>query len=134
MVKPTVRQTVVKKRNKKFFRAHADRFNRLAKTGWRRPRGIDSNVRRHFKGVPLTPRIGYGSAKATRHVCPDGFRRFVIRNVGELNMLTMQNRKYSCEVAACIGAKKRKQIVQRAKELDIKVTRPKARLREEEKN
>ena len=45
----------------------------------------------------------------------------------------MQNRKFAAEIAGCIGARKRKEIVQRAKELDIKVTRPNARLRREEK-
>eukprot|EP00759_Apiculatamorpha_spiralis_P054156 PhF_6_TR6857/c2_g1_i1/m.9873/K02912/RP-L32e, RPL32; large subunit ribosomal protein L32e len=133
MVKPTVRRTVVKKRLKKFFRSHADRFNRLAKTGWRKPRGIDSPLRRHFKGAPLDPRVGYGSAKITKHISPDGFRRFVVRNVGELNVLTMQNRRFSAEIATSVGAAKRKEIVKRANELDIKVTRPNARLRQEEK-
>ena len=133
MPKPVVRRAIIKKRTNKFFRAHADRFNRLAKTGWRRPRGIDSNVRRHFKGVPLDPRIGYGSCKKTKHVCPDGFKRFIVRNPGELNALIMQNRKYAAEISAAVGAKKRKEIVQRAKELDIKVTRPNARLRQVDK-
>ena len=133
MVKPTVRRTIIKKRTKKFVRSHSDRFNRLTKNGWRKPRGIDSPLRRHFKGAPLDPRVGYGSAKATKNVAPDGFRRFVVRNVGELNVLTMQNRKFAAEIAGCIGARKRKEIVQRAKELDIKVTRPNARLRREEK-
>lgn len=27
------------------------------------------------------PKIGYGSATKTRHVCPDGFKKFVIHNV-----------------------------------------------------
>uniref|UniRef100_A0A7S4KSJ7 60S ribosomal protein L32 n=1 Tax=Paramoeba aestuarina TaxID=180227 RepID=A0A7S4KSJ7_9EUKA len=133
MPRPAAHKAIVKKRTKKFFRAHADRFNRLAKTGWRRPRGIDSNVRRHFKGVPLTPSIGYGSDKKTKNVCPDGFKRFLIHNPGELNTLTVQNDKYSAEIAHGVGAKKRKEIVKRAKELDIKVTRPNARLREVEK-
>jgi len=133
MVKPTVRQAVVKKYTGTFKRTHSDRFNRLAKTGWRKPRGIDSPMRRHFKGFMLSPVIGYGSARATKFVGPDGFRRFVVRNAGELNVLTMQNRKCSAEIATSIGARKRKEIVQRAKELDIKITRPNARLRKQEK-
>jgi hypothetical protein len=27
------------------------------------------------------PKIGYGSATKTRHVCPDGFKKFVVHNV-----------------------------------------------------
>jgi len=27
------------------------------------------------------PNIGYGSAKATKHVCPDGFKKVLVHNV-----------------------------------------------------
>jgi large subunit ribosomal protein L32e len=38
------------------------------------------------------PKIGYGSNAATRHLMPDGFRRFVVSNVNELELLMMHNR------------------------------------------
>ena len=27
------------------------------------------------------PKIGYGSAQKTKHVCPDGFRKLLVHNV-----------------------------------------------------
>jgi large subunit ribosomal protein L32e len=59
---------------------------------WRRPKGIDSRVRRKFKGCTLMPNIGYGSDKSTRHYLPNKFKKFVVHNVSELELLMMHNR------------------------------------------
>lgn len=59
---------------------------------WRRPKGIDSRVRRKFKGCVLMPNIGYGSDKKTRHYLPNGFKKFLVHNVQELELLMMHNR------------------------------------------
>ena len=64
----------------------------LVQTNWRRPKGIDSRVRRKFKGCVLMPNIGYGSDKKTRHYLPNGFKKFVVHNAKELEILMMHNR------------------------------------------
>lgn len=38
------------------------------------------------------PNIGYGSDKKTRHYLPNGFKKFVVHNVKELELLMMHNR------------------------------------------
>merc|ERR1712137_674825 len=38
-------------------------------------------VRRKFKGQYKMPGIGYGSAKTTKHMLPNGFRKVVVNNI-----------------------------------------------------
>jgi ribosomal protein L32E len=113
-------------------------------TSWRRPKGIDSRCRRKFKGTTLMPNIGYGSNKKTKHMLGNGFLKFVVHNVGDLNLLLMHNRcarprlsraalpgsqltaphpfcsKYCAEVAHNVSTQKRKAIVERAAQVRVR--------------
>ncbi|KAF2284567.1 hypothetical protein GH714_027140 [Hevea brasiliensis] len=118
MAVPLLSKKIVKKRVKKFKRPQSDRKISV-KTNWRRPKGIDSRVRRKFKGCTLMPNIGYGSDKKTRHYLPNGFKKFVVHNVKELELLMMHNRTYCAEIAHDVSTRKRKEIVERAAQLDV---------------
>ncbi|PIK54763.1 ribosomal protein L32e [Apostichopus japonicus] len=131
IVKPIQTVRIVKKRRKRFRRHQSDRFMRV-KPSWRKPKGIDNRVRRRFKGMMRMPNIGYGSNKKTRHLLPNGFKKFVVRNKRELEMLMMNNRKFCAEIFHGVSARKRKEIVERAQQLAILVTNRHARLRGEE--
>ncbi|KAL6845914.1 hypothetical protein ACP4OV_023362 [Aristida adscensionis] len=144
MAVPLLTKKIVKKRVKQFKRPHSDRYIGLkvatnddhlpvlSMTSWRRPKGIDSRVRRKFKGCTLMPNIGYGSDKKTRHYLPNKFKKFVVHNVSELELLMMHNRTYCAEIAHNVSTRKRKEIVERAAQLDIVVTNKLARLRSQE--
>merc|ERR1712075_32957 len=131
MAVPLSKPKIVKKKTNKFKRHQSDRFARVPES-WRRPKGIDSRVRRKFKGKTLMPNIGYGSNKKTRHVLPSGFRKFVVNNVADLELLMMYNRTYAAEVAHSVSRETRQSIVARAQVLDIKVTNAEARMRTSE--
>merc|ERR1739844_132220 len=130
-ITPAKKPKIVKKRTKKFTRHQSDRYKKLTRN-WRKPKGIDNRVRRKFKGMYVMPNIGYGSAKATKHMLPTGFRKVLVHNVKELEVLMMQNKKFCAEIAHGVSAKIRKTLVERAQQLCIGVTNANARLRSEE--
>merc|ERR1711974_468974 len=110
-VQPLVRRKIVKKKTNTFKRHQSDRYDKVHES-WRKPKGIDNRMRRKFRGLTRMPKIGYGSNKRTRHV--------------------LHNRTYAAQIAHTVSAGKRKDIVQRAAQLNIKVLNPNARLRQEE--
>merc|ERR1712121_565135 len=95
---PLVHHKIVKKHKGKFTRHQSDRYRKL-RPNWRKPKGIDNRVRRRFKGQNKMPNIGYRSAKTTRHMLPSGFKKFLVHNVKELEILMLQNRTYAAEIA-----------------------------------
>ncbi|GME75071.1 hypothetical protein B5S28_g1367 [[Candida] boidinii] len=118
---------IVKKHTKKFKRHHSDRYMRVSEN-WRKQKGIDSCVRRRFRGTIREPKIGYGSNKKTRHLMPSGHKAFLVHNLKELEVLLMHTKTYAAEIAHNVSAKNRVEILAKAKAIGVKVTNPKGRL------
>ena len=131
MVQPLVRRKKEVKKRKHFDRHQCDR-RMCVKPSWRRPKGIDGRVRRKFKGAIRMPNAGYGTNKRDKHVLKSGFRKVVVANVADLELLMMHNRRFAAEVAHSVSARKRKEIVERAAQLNIALTNGGARLRSQE--
>merc|ERR1712183_771292 len=112
-VNPLPTKTKVRKKTTKFKRYHSWRYKRVPES-WRKPHGIDSFFRRRFRGYPDHVNIGYGSDKNTRHVLPNGFRKFLIRCPADLELLLMNNRSFCGEMAANLSVRKKSAIVRRA--------------------
>ncbi len=132
-VTPLKRVKKVVKRAKKFTRFEHEDFNGKMSPSWRRPRGIDCRVRRQYRGNKPLVKCGYGQNLKTKYILPNGFKKFLIRCPADLEVLLMNNRIYCGELAHNIGAKTRKVIVQRAAELNVKLTNAKGKLVREEK-
>ena len=128
---PIVKKTVVKKRTKKFMKHQSELFKRVDPS-WRKPRGIDSRVRRKFKGSIPHPSVGYGSDKITRNIHPHGFKSVVVSNVAELEMLMMHNRTYAATVSKSVSSRVRREIIERAEQLAIRVSNANARVKPED--
>lgn len=118
---------IVKKYTKKFKRHHSDRYDRVAEN-WRKQKGIDSCVRRRFRGTIPQPNIGYGSNKKTKFMNPKGLRVYLVKNVKDLDALLMHNKTYAAEIAHSVSSRKRVEILTKAKSMDISVTNPKGRV------
>ncbi|KAK9235078.1 ribosomal protein L32e [Lipomyces kononenkoae] len=119
---------IVKKKTTKFKRWQSDVVIGV-KEAWRKPKGIDSRIRRRFKGTAAMPKIGYGSNKKTRHLMPSGHKAFLVRNVADVELLLMHSKTYAAEIAHNVSSRKRISILEKAKQLGVKVTNPAARLR-----
>ncbi|KAL7773335.1 hypothetical protein CFE70_003299 [Pyrenophora teres f. teres 0-1] len=115
---------------KRFNRHQSDRFM-CVDPSWRKPKGIDNRVRRRFKGQAAMPKIGYGSNRKTRHMMPSGHKAFVVNNVADVDLLLMHNSTFAAEIAHAVSARKRIDIIARAKQIGVKVTNGKARVKTE---
>lgn len=88
--------------------------NRKKKLKWRRPRGRHNKVREKKKGNMKQPSIGYRSPKKIRGLL-NGFKMIYISNMKELLNL----KKEEMGIIRNIGAKKKVELMKKAKELKI---------------
>ncbi|MGB9724742.1 MAG: 50S ribosomal protein L32e [Nitrososphaeria archaeon] len=121
MSEASLKKNIEKRKKPDFIRPESWRYVRI-KPNWRRPKGIDHKVRKEYKGWPARVKVGYGSPKEIRGLHPSGFREVIIHNVQEL--LKLDPKIEAARIAHTVGAKKRIEIFEKAKELGIHVLNP----------
>ncbi|ALV61938.1 LSU ribosomal protein L32e [Thermococcus sp. 2319x1] len=110
----------LKRKKPRFLRQEWWRFPKFKNDPkWRRPKGIDSKMRLKLKGKARSPSIGWSSPKAVRGLHPSGYEEVLVHNVKELE--TIDPTRQAARIARTVGKKKRLMIIERAKELGIKV-------------
>ena len=108
----------IKSKKPEFRRQESWRYKRI-KENWRRPRGIDSKMRRKVKGWPATVNIGYRGPKLARGLHPSGLKEVLVYNVDDLREINPNTE--AIRIAHTVGARKRAEILNRARELGIRV-------------
>lgn len=63
---------------------------------------------------------------------PNGLKAFLVRNVSDVELLLMHNKTYAAEIAGNVSARKRVEIVEKARALGVKVTNAGAKVRSQE--
>ncbi len=111
-----------KKSRPKFKRQESWRYKRLSKSSWRRPKGIDNKMREKRKGWPKSPSKGYRGPKEVRYHHPSGFEEILIHNPKDLEKIDPENT--IARIGHTVGAKKRIQILDMAREQGIVIVNP----------
>jgi large subunit ribosomal protein L32e len=117
-----------KRKKPKFVQPESWRYKRV-KENWRKPRGIDSKVRKKVKGWPRSPRVGYRSSKEIRGLHPSGYEEIRVQRVDDLSKVDPQ--RQAIRIAHTVSAKKRIEISAKADESRIHILNPRKKKEEE---
>lgn len=107
------------KKQPAFRRQEWFRYRRLSRTGWRKPKGNDSSMRKNRKYRPPMARIGFGKLASVRGLHPSGFREVMVHRPDDLDDIDPNTE--AARVGARVGGRKRAIIHERADELGIRV-------------
>lgn len=105
-------------RKPKFRRQEWHRYKKLGEK-WRKTRGKTSKTRRYEGRKPAMPTIGYCSPNATKGLHPSGYQDVLVCNTKDLENLDPE--KDAGRISSTVGLKKREMILEKARELKIKI-------------
>ena len=112
----------VARQRPRFVRPESWRLKRLS-SEWRKPKGLDNKVRKSKKGWPRRVKVGYRGPRVSRYLHPSGYHEVRVHNVAELTRLVPG--RDVVRIGRTVGARKRAELLSRAKELGLRVLNPK---------
>ncbi len=108
-----------KRRKPRFARQDAHKERRIARTGYRRPKGRQSKMRLAKKGYRRTPSQGYRSPRAARGLDRGGLKPVIVATLAALEALDAK--REGAVLARTLGDRRRELLLRRAKELGVTV-------------
>ena len=118
----------LKARIPKIVRQESWRYKRI-KESWRKPMGITSKMRRRQRGWPKIVSVGYKTPEDLRHLHPSGLREIMVYRSADLDKVDPKT--CAARISHTVGEKKRVAILDRARELEVKVLNPRIHRRPE---
>ncbi len=109
------------KKRPKFTRQESWRYKRL-ETTWRKPKGMDSKMRKQIRGWPKIVKIGYRGPKLARGLHPSGYRDVLIHNKAEI--LLLDPKRDAIRLSAKLGRRYRISISEKAEEMGLRILNP----------
>ncbi len=107
------------KKQPKFRRQEWFRYYRLSRTGWRKPKGLQSKQRLNMKYRTPMARVGYGKISSVRGLHSSGFEDILVNNPADLDGLDPE--RQAVRISASVGNRKRAKIHDRADDLGLRV-------------
>ncbi len=104
-----------------FLRQESWRYKRL-ETGWRKPKGKTSKMRRRLRGWPKLVKVGYKGPKEVRGLHPSGSIEVLVRDLKSLKGLDPV--RHAVRIAHTVGERKRVAIIEKCAELGLRVLNP----------
>ena len=108
-----------KKKQPPFRRQEWYRYRRLARSSWRKPKGMHSSMRLNRKYRPPMARIGYRKITSARDLHPSGFQEVLVHKASDLEGLDPE--RQAIRIGATVGNRKRINIHERANDLGLRV-------------
>ena len=108
-----------KRKQPAFRRQEWFRYRRLSKTGWRKPKGMQSSQRVNRKYRSPMARVGYRKIASVRGLHPSGFEEVMVHKPDDLDGIDPE--RQAVRIGAKVGNRKRAQIHDRADALGLRV-------------
>jgi large subunit ribosomal protein L32e len=108
----------MKKKMPKFRRQEAHVKARLSRTGWRKPKGTHSKMRRQRKGYNVIVKVGYRTPRLLRGRLRSGLLEVSITTPEELKNITKDQ---IALIPRTLGNRKRLTILQEAKKMKLNI-------------
>jgi large subunit ribosomal protein L32e len=119
----------ISKKRPHFKRFESWRFVRI-KDQWRKPRGIDNKMRTEEQGWPKSVKTGYRGPAAVRGLHPSGKEEVMVWNRADVEQVDAETQV--ARIGGSVGGRKRESILEKAKELNIRILNPGKKVPEDE--